>query len=314
MGKSKSKPLFTEQCAVKRRLFFKRKKHYQTSQSEANKVKLSKASKAYKRQLKYEYGLYFKNFNHDLKSLHRTDTKEYWRILNQDREYYTNNDNPLELSELYKHFAALNSGDKIPDKTNNEILEKALLDSDCALNVPFTEKEIKSCIHKLKNHKAHGVDFIINEYIKNTESSFISLYVKLFNLILDTGIIPTEWVTGVISPIYKNKGDKQDVNNYRGITLLSCLSKLFTSVINERLSNFIESCRIVGPEQAGFRKEFSTTDHIFTLKHIVDIYLLKKRRLYAMFFDYRRAFDMFPKLHLSNKVLDCKSMVNYSFC
>ena len=56
-----------------------------------------------------------------------------------------------------------------------------------------------------------------------------SLYDKLLNLIIRT----EDWVIGIIQPIYKNKGSKTDVDNYRGITLLSCMSKLFTLVLKE---------------------------------------------------------------------------------
>ena len=100
------------------------------------------------------------------------------------------------------------------------------------MDAPITEVEIKKCVNRLRNNKAADIDCIINEYIKNTIDLLCPLYVILFNKILDTGILPDEWLVGTIVPIYKNKGDKDDVNNYRGITLLSCMSKLFTSLIN----------------------------------------------------------------------------------
>ena len=69
------------------------------------------------------------------------------------------------------------------------------------------------------------------------------VYVNLFNLVFDTGIIPEAWSVGKIIPIYKQKGDKSDPSNYRPITLLSCMGKLFTSVINNRLQSFAENTR-----------------------------------------------------------------------
>ena len=103
------------------------------------------------------------------------------------------------------------------------------------------------------------------------------LYVILFNRILSSGVIPEDWVIGLIVPIFKKKGDITDCNNYRGITLLSCFGKLFTSIINERLNIFCEVNSILKETQAGFRKGYSTVDHIFLLKHIIELYCYKKR-------------------------------------
>ncbi len=55
---------------------------------------------------------------------------------------------------------------------------------------------------------------IINEYIKSTKHFLCPLYVRIFNKILDTGVMPSKWLVGTIVPLYKDKGDIQDVNNY----------------------------------------------------------------------------------------------------
>ena len=147
-------------------------------------------------------------------------------------------------------------------------------------------------INKLKNNKSCGIDNIINEFIKFSPNEYKLLLVKLFNLILKTGIIPTSWGISFISPIYKNKGSKSDPDNYRGISLISCLCKLFTSALNERLSKFAEANKIIGEEQAGFRTGYSSHDHIFTLQSIIDIYLNKLNKnkdtkLFCAFIDYQ---------------------------
>ena len=59
-------------------------------------------------------------------------------------------------------------------------------------------------IKDLKNDKAPGYDNIINEYIKSTMHLLMPLYLKLFNKILDTGVVPEIWTLGMIMPIYKN--------------------------------------------------------------------------------------------------------------
>jgi hypothetical protein len=72
----------------------------------------------------------------------------------------------------------------------------------------------------------------INEYIKTTSNQFIEIYEKLFNLIFDYGFIPESWVVGNIIPIYKNEGDSNDPKNFRPITLVSCLGKLFRTIFS----------------------------------------------------------------------------------
>ena len=81
----------------------------------------------------------------------------------------------------------------------------------------------------------------------------LPIYCKLFNLILDTGFISEAWSKGTILPIYKNKGDIKDPDNYRGITILSCFGNLFTAILNHRLNKYLESITgLLIEEQAGF--------------------------------------------------------------
>ena len=112
------------------------------------------------------------------------------------------------------------------------------------LNRIITENEIQSCINRLKNHKAPGPDNILNEYIKISTDILMPIYLKIFNMIFSTGLFPDTWSQGLIIPIHK-KGDKMNTDNYRGITLLSCFGKLFTSIINDRITKFVEDENIL---------------------------------------------------------------------
>ena len=107
-----------------------------------------------------------------------------------------------------------------------------------------------------------------------------------------------------IIPIFKNKGSQDDPNNYRGIILPSCLEKLFTCAINGRLVKFFDINNVVGLEQAGFRANHSTVDHIFTLHCIADFFLTKRKRLYCLFVDYEKAFDRIRRTFLWEKLLN----------
>ena len=102
--------------------------------------------------------------------------------------------------------------------------------------------------------------------------------------------------------MFKNKGSVPDPENYRGITLLSCIGKLFTARLNCRLSCYVED-HIMGQEQAGFREGYSTIDHIFDLQLIVELYQSVHKRVYCAFIDYRKAFDSINRPLLWHKLL-----------
>ena len=91
--------------------------------------------------------------------------------------------------------------------------------------------------------------------------------------------------------IYKNKGSKADPGNYRGITFVSCLSKVFTGVINKRLSEYLENNNLLNENQIGFRKNYATLDHIFNLHTIIQLCFAKGKKQYCTFVDYAKAFD-----------------------
>ncbi len=120
--------------------------------------------------------------------------------------------------------------------------EEEVLRNINKLDEPISEEEVLRNINKLKNNKSPGADMTVNKYMC-TQTKLLPMYVKLFNKIFDNGVMPSEWLVGLTVPRYKNKGDTHDVNNSRGIPLLSCLGKPFTFVLSEILteySNFIK--------------------------------------------------------------------------
>ena len=144
---------------------------------------------------------------------------------------------------------------------------------------------------------------ICNEFIKTTKSQLLDSITLLFNIILESGQYPLEWSSGIISPIYKNKGDINNPDNYRGITVLSCLSKVFTCMLNNRLTDYLDSLSIINESQAGFRKGYSTIDHIFTLRCLLDLFKNSNKKLHCAFVDYKKAFDSINRTSLWLKLL-----------
>ena len=135
----------------------------------------------------------------------------------------------------------------------------------------------------------------IYEYFIETFDILCVHLVDIFNAILDTGNFPVQWLEGILIPIHK-KNNPKDVKNYRGITLVSCFSKIFTSVLNNRIMKWAEF---------GFRKNRSTIDAIFILNAIVNKVLNSKQRLYCAFIDLKAAFDNIYRNALWFKLHKC---------
>ena len=92
-------------------------------------------------------------------------------------------------------------------------------------------------------------------------------------------------------PIFK-KGDTNEPSNYRGITLLSTLGKLFTRILNTRLNDWAENYNIYIEAQAGFRQNMSTTDNVFILNSLISHVLNKNEKLYCAFVDFTKALTL----------------------
>ena len=207
----------------------------------------------------------------------------------------------IPLDTLVNHFSELGKANFTPPAN---ILNSQTHTTNEIINNAFTINEIQNHITSLKNNKSPGEDYILNEFIKYCPKELITVIVNLFNIILDTGIIPSQWTIGVIKPLYKNKGNINDVNNYRGITLLSCIGKLFTSILNSRLYIYLTSKNLLGNEQAGFRPKHSTLDHIFALHILSRFYIESNKQLFCAFVDYSKAFDFVNRTHLWQKLLE----------
>ena len=202
-----------------------------------------------------------------------------------------------EWVEYYKSLLDNNSSDLIRAEPNLGTAQ-----TPSPLDFPFNCSEIKKGIKRLQNSKNEGTDLISNEFIKTGNSTLILTLVKLFNKILKSGKFPKLWNHSLISSIYKS-GDPNDCNNYRGISVTSCLGKLFTSLLQKRLTDYLEINKLISFNQGGFRSGYRTTDHIFILKTLINKYLHKlKSKLYVCFVDFKKAFDSIDRNALFQKI------------
>ena len=141
----------------------------------------------------------------------------------------------------------------------------------------------------MKSGKACGEDSIPGEVLKACKEVLLPELYKLLCLIWQEGAVPQELRDAKIVTLYKNKGDKGDCNNYRGISLLSIVGKVYARVVLKRLQILAE--RVLPESQCGFRGGRSTMDMIFTLRQLQEKCREQHVPLYMAFIDLTKAFD-----------------------
>jgi len=156
------------------------------------------------------------------------------------------------------------------------------------LEAPFTDSELCAALDRLKYYKATSFDEVRNEAFTEGGRELRSNLLKLFNWINSTEEVPQDWARSLVVNLYKD-GDAADPANYRGISLISCLGKLYLNVWTQRITMHLDPQ--LAEEQGGFRAHRSTVDQIFTFNEA----LLRRRRAgkttYCFFIDFRKAFD-----------------------
>ncbi|CAG9132702.1 unnamed protein product [Plutella xylostella] len=148
--------------------------------------------------------------------------------------------------------------------------------------------EISIALKQLKNNKAPGDDGITTELLKAGGRPILIALRRLFNSVILEGTSPEAWSRSVVTLFFK-KGNKALLKNYRPIALLSHVYKLFSRVITNRLEQRLDDFQ--PPEQAGFRKGYSTIDHIHTLRQVIQKTEEYNLPLCLAFVDYEKAFD-----------------------
>ena len=209
----------------------------------------------------------------------------------------------IPISVIIIFFKELNSGGNIDQDETSSDTQADVEHLNEYINSAITSEEIENALKNLKNNKTSGVDHIVNEYLKHSFCIMSDVFVKIFNIIFDTGLVPEQWLWGDIIPIYKNKGDKFDPKNFRPITIISCFGKLFTSILNIRLNKFSDEYSVICENQRGFRKGYSTTDNLFTIYTLITIMKNKKKKLFCAFIDFAKAFDTVWRKGLWQKLL-----------
>ena len=273
---------------------------------------------------------YYQNFQERLNTANTSDPTEFWNYINKlgpkkdrsipecvrtDNDLFTDCDvvidkwkndfmnlfeKPIEVKTEY-------NGDFYEHVTRElNVLESEVLTNPNSaneiLNSDFTEAELSATLAKLKNGKAHGIDELKNEILK--QSGVKELILHLFNFCFRNSIIPSVWRQGILHPIPKS--GMKDIYSplcYRGLMLLCTLEKAYTSLLNQRFVKYCDKNKIINDEQAGFRKTYSCEEQIFNLSTAIRYGLNRSRSTYCCFIDIKKFFDWVDRKLLMFKLL-----------
>ena len=124
--------------------------------------------------------------------------------------------------------SSVNEYSKVSDMYDGAVLDR-----------PIEKEEIAQCIRRLKNNKTGGNDGLVGELLKYGGAAMVDLLEVLFSAVWQEEVVPSKWREGLIVNLFK-KGDTEDPGNYRGITLLSVVGKVFCKIINNRLVQHLD--------------------------------------------------------------------------
>lgn len=143
----------------------------------------------------------------------------------------------------------------------------------------------------------------ISPFLLKTSSHIVSSYLCcIFNNYISTNKFPHQFKTARVTPIYKSDNESNP-SNYRPISILPCLSKIFENILHEQLSEFIESNKILSNHQFGFRKLHNANFAVLHLLNDILTHLNKNENILALFLDLKKAFDLVDHEILMYKLL-----------
>ena len=198
---------------------------------------------------------------------------------------------PEEIkNRWHRHFTSiLNASSHFAEETISMMPQRTTL---WELDAVPTEEELQTAMSKLKTEKAAGLTGILPEMILFGGMELKKRLLDLMQTIWEEGTVVEEWRNAQIIPIPK-KGDLKVCDNWRGISLLDVVGKIFARIIQDRLQTIAED--FLPESQCGFRKGRGCIDMIFTARQLVEKSIEHTEPLYSLFIDLKKAYDSIPR-------------------
>ena len=291
-------PWFDNECKEKKREVARLAKGIKQSPEDVNlRERLYCSKRAYKSLCKKKKSQYQLSI---IEEMHKngSDPKKFWQLVKKLSMKGGISQSNIGISKWADYFKNL---------LNNEGGTQVIIGNDETgpLDFPITPEELKAASIILKAGKSPGYDGVSNEMIMCVLKYMPDVLLSFFNSIFNSGGSVPAWSLAIIVPIHKS-GSTDDPSNFRGISLVSCLSKLFYSIINKRLLKYCIDNGVLTKNQLGFVPGNRTSDAHLILHNLIQNYChINENRLYACFIDFSKAFDrlprdiLFQKLHTS---------------
>ena len=203
----------------------------------------------------------------------------------------TIHDEKLIADQLNKYFVEI--GPKLSNKlpASPRVFSEYLDPVDCEFQfLMINDETVYKKIMKLKPNKGAGLDKIPQKLIKDS-AVVITPYLNLiFNLSLSEGKFPDDWKKARVSPIFKS-GNREECGNYRPISILSAISKIFEKIVFDQLSQYLITNKILNDYQSGFRKGYSTCSSLLRTTNEWLVNMDKGLINGVVFLDLKKAFD-----------------------
>lgn len=187
--------------------------------------------------------------------------------------------------------------DQIHNESFNDNFARLWIDYDEF----FTETECQNEIKSLKTNKDAGPMRISVSTFKKNALALAPVICSIFNAILSNGIVPQSWKKNSLVPIPK-KGNRQDVNNYRGISLQSVLPKIFDGLLTKKFIYHVN--QLISISQHGFIEKKGTLSNLLEFTQTVFAHGQRKNETHCVYFDFEKAFDRVSHLIIAKKLAE----------